>query len=258
MRIVINADDFGMNRSCTAAILTAFESGLITTTTAMCNMEFFREAVAQIMDTPYKDRVGIHFVLTQGQPLTEGIRNDPFFCNRDGMFHGKIKRVWSFGTERKQMVYEELHKQAETFAASGLVFHHADSHHHVHLMPAITPIVRHVMKEFRIEKLRIHGNVGRTAVVKRTIRAVECNVGLRVAGLAYSDLFCGYNAADVALSSGFGKVLEIMCHPDRSGAGILIDRRGWTPDGTPFGDDLEACFASLGELRKIDGSFVKE
>ena len=257
MRIVINADDFGMDRSCTAAILAAFEDGLITTTTAMCNMEVFREAAAQIIDTPYKDRVGIHFVLTEGEPLTDRIRNDPFFCDGNGMFHGRLKRLQPFGAERKRAVYEELHRQAEAFAASGLTFHHADSHHHVHTVPAVAPIVRRVMEEFHIEKLRIHRNVGGTTAAKRAFKAM-CNAKLKAAGLAYSDLLCGFGEAAAVLSADSGKVLEIMCHPDRSGAGVLIDRHEYLPDGTPSGDDLAACFASLGELREQEGGFVRE
>lgn len=257
MRIVINADDFGMNRSCTAAILEAFERGFITTTTAMCNMEAFGEASTQIKDTPYKSQVGIHFVLTEGMPLTERIQKDPFFCDDDGMFHGRIKRLQPFGVERKRAVYEELHRQAEVFAASGLAFHHADSHHHVHTVPAIAPIVRRVMEEFHIGKLRIHRNVERTSMAKRVFKAM-CNARLKAAGLAYSDLFCGYGGTAAALSSDHSKVLEVMCHPDRSESGVLIDRHGYLPEGVPFGDDLAMCFASLGELQKQNDSFVRK
>lgn len=257
LRIVINADDFGMDSSCTAAIIEAFERGFITTTTAMCNMDAFGEAAARIMGMPYKDRVGIHFVLTEGYPLTERIRKDSFFCDEDGMFHGKIKRLYPFGAERKRAVYEELRRQAEVFAASGLAFHHADSHHHVHTVPAIAPIVRRVMYEFHIGKLRIHRNVERTSMAKSVFKAA-CNAGLKAAGLAYSDLFCGYREAAAALSSGSGRVLEVMCHPDRSESGVLIDRHGYLPGGIPFGDDLAACFASLGELQEQDGGFIRK
>lgn len=257
LRVIINADDFGMDGSCTAAILEAFERGFVTSTTAMCNMEGFAGAAARIMGTPYKGRVGIHFVLTEGRPLTEAIRRDPFFCDGDGMFHGRVKRFQPFGAERKRAVYGELRKQAEAFAASGLAFHHADSHHHVHTVPAVAPIVRRVMEEFHIQKLRIHKNVGPASLPKRAFKAAN-NGLLKLEGLAYSDLFCGYRDAEAALSSGSGGLLEIMCHPDYSGPGALIDRQGRLPDGTPFGDGLAERFASLGAPLERDGCFVRE
>ena len=117
--------------------------------------------------------------------MTERIRKDSFFCDEDGMFHGKIKRLYPFGAERKRAVYEELRRQADVFAASGLAFHHADSHHHVHTVPAIAPIVRRVMYEFHIGKLRIHRNVERTSMAKSVFKTA-CNAGLKAAGLGGS------------------------------------------------------------------------
>ena len=51
MRLFINGDDYGMNRSCSCAIAEALGRGLIDGTTMMANGEYFDEAVKL---SPYK------------------------------------------------------------------------------------------------------------------------------------------------------------------------------------------------------------
>jgi predicted glycoside hydrolase/deacetylase ChbG (UPF0249 family) len=45
IKVIINADDFGLNSLCTAAICQAFEQGLITDTTMVANGEAVEAAV---------------------------------------------------------------------------------------------------------------------------------------------------------------------------------------------------------------------
>ena len=71
--IIINGDDFGMNRRCSTAIAAAFDKGLITDTTMMANGDCFEYAVALAREKGFFDRIGIHFNLTEGTPLTKGI-----------------------------------------------------------------------------------------------------------------------------------------------------------------------------------------
>ena len=85
-QIIINADDFGWDKSCSEAILSAFESGYISTATMCVNGAYFEEAVSRVKDSPYRDQIGIHINLTEGRPLTDGIRENPLFCDTDGNF----------------------------------------------------------------------------------------------------------------------------------------------------------------------------
>lgn len=256
MKIIINADDFGWDRSCTDAVIESFHRGLITTATAMCNGECFDYAVGQIKKTPYHDRVGIHFVLTQGMPLTEEIKNDPFFCNTDGRFHGNFNRMKPISAYRKKLIYGELCAQADRFSASGLNFHHADSHHHIHTAPIISPIVCRVVKEYSISKLRIHRNVGQFSAAKRLFKAGN-NAKLRIRQLAYTDLFCGYGELQYLSHCAADKILEIMCHPDFTFSGELIDRKGYRLETKePFGDLLEPLFQKTGLSPADTGCFV--
>lgn len=244
MKILINADDFGWSTSCTEAILQCFEKEYITSTTMCANGEAFEEAVRLVKQTPYKDRVGIHFVLTEGRPLTEAIGRNPRFCDDLGVFHGKVNRYMPLDKVSRHQVLEELTAQAQRFMDSGLVFHHADSHHHIHTAPVILPLVRDVADKFEIKQLRIHRNIGKISALKKWMKQL---FNIVLGKKAYSDCFGSFE--DVASRPeilGRKGVLEIMCHPDLDGWGILVDREGGdykSPSGTP----MEKQMMLLGE-----------
>ena len=115
MMIIVNADDFGWSQSCSKAIISAFDQRLIQTTTMMSNGAYFEEAVALLEGSALKDHVGIHFDLTEGCPLTDAIKSDPFFCGTDGLFHMHVNRYTVLNREQKQHAYEELKAQAKRF-----------------------------------------------------------------------------------------------------------------------------------------------
>lgn len=237
MQITINGDDFGWSQSCTHAILDAFENNLIQTTTMISTGAYFNEAAQLIKDSELKYYTGIHFDLTEGIPLTDGIKRDPFFCNKDGVFIIYINRYKSLTNEQKRHAYDELKAQAERFKKTGLLFHHADSHHHVHTAPFIFPIVMAVAKEYNIKKIRAFRNYGNIPITKKFGKAAY-NLRLDVGGHRYTKLFC--SAEDYLSFEPKQKntTLEIMVHPDYNNNGQLIDRDGEATYESPYGNPL--------------------
>ena len=249
MGILINADDFGWSKSCTDAILQSFEKGYITSTTMCCNGAAFDYAVEQVKTTEYKYCVGIHFVLTEGEPLTDAIRKNPCFCDENGLFHGQIARYKPLDKVSRKQVLEELTAQAQRFADSGLQFHHADSHHHIHTGLFITPLVKKVMKQFGIKKLRIHRNIGTMSDVKRAIKNLyNADLGK----LAYTDLFGSFE--DIALFPETLQkkgTLEVMCHPDLDVDGVLVDRIRCASYDAPEGIPMMEQYALLAKGKSL-------
>lgn len=68
VRLIVNADDFGIDKNRTSAILESFRVGAITQTTALANMEYFPEAAKRIADEGRLDWMGIYFNHTEGRP----------------------------------------------------------------------------------------------------------------------------------------------------------------------------------------------
>ncbi|MBR4909988.1 MAG: ChbG/HpnK family deacetylase [Clostridia bacterium] len=230
-QIIINADDFGLSDNVNRAIVSAFENGLISDTTMMANGSAFDEAVTLAKENGFADKVGIHFNLTEGAPLTEDIRNCPAFCE-NGVFHNHINRLKPLNSVEKASVFKELSAQAAKIKAAGLKIDHADSHHHIHTAIFIAPIVFKVCKEFGIEKIRIHRNTGSIPAYKKVIKNLY-NKNLRKKGFITTGYFGSLDDIGEVLPEN----LEIMVHPDFDKDGALIDRRE-VIDGIPAGIPL--------------------
>lgn len=231
-KVIINADDFGLNCSCTKAICQAFEEGLITDTTMVANGEAFDEALAAIEKYGLQSKAGIHFNLTECKPITEEIQKSPSFVN-DGAFHGKINRTKSLSKEEESAVYKEFSAQIERLEAAGIKVTHADSHHHIHTCPFIAPIFFRVCKEHNITKIRLHRNIGDIPFYKKIVKKAYNN-RLRREGFKTTEYF---GSMEDIRRAGLMDNLEIMVHPEYDKNGVLIDKVDEV-DGNAAGEKL--------------------
>ena len=218
-KIVINADDFGLNESCTKAICKAFCEGLITDTTMIANGTAFVESVKCIQRFGFQNKIGIHFNLTEGKPLTRTIASMQTF-SENGVFHGKINRVKRLSKAEKYAVYEELSAQIEKLEKMGVEITHADSHHHIHTSIFIAPIFARVCNEHDIKKVRLHRNIGSISKVKRIVKKLY-NYWLHMEGFKTTEFFGSMEDVEwVGVRDG----VEIMVHPEFDKYGNLIDK----------------------------------
>ncbi len=235
MKVMINADDFGFNESCSKAIIKAFEKGYITTTTACANGDFFEEAVQLAKQKGFQNAIGIHFNLTELKPLTEDILQFEDFCE-NGCFIYKFNRNKPLSNEKKEAVYKELTAQAIRYKQSGLPIHHVDSHHHIHNAPAIFPIFMRVVEEQGITHVRQFQNIGNLSLVKKLAKGIY-NFVLKRKGLTYSKSFGSF---DDFVKSDISRItnIEIMVHPDFQN-GKLIDRDSDSDYSNPHGKNYD-------------------
>ena len=227
--VIINGDDYGLNEHCSRAIAEAFERRLISDATMMATGEYFDEAVALAAEKGFADRIGIHLNLTEGEPLTRGIKNCPHFVTR-GRFNKNCDPALSLSAEESEAIYLELSAQVRRMEEAGIVINHADSHHHAHTFRHIYPIALRVCREHGIMKLRLL----RSRPGELNTEAEEFKKRLREAGFITAESFI-YAAEylDRELPDG----AEILVHPDYDRDGALIDRRG-VEDGYPVGYPL--------------------
>ena len=163
MGIIRNADDYGKSPEVNKAIQTCFSEGLIDRTTLMVNMPFADEAVDYAVKEGFADKIGVHLNLTEGMPLTEGIKQNPLFCGPDGRYHALFcqstkYRLYLDNLSRKQ-VYEELSAQLKKYKNYGLTLFHVDSHHHVHTNYPIYLAVKSLSKEYDFASVRLSRNL---------------------------------------------------------------------------------------------------
>ena len=258
MKIIINGDDFGMTGSCSEAIAMAFDLGLITDTTMVANGGYFDEAVGLARAKGFFDKIGVHLNITEGEPLTDGIKAFPDFVT-DGRFNKSYDGSRALSDGEAEAVYTELTAQVVRVKDAGIAITHADSHHYVHNMAEIMPVVTRVCREQGIDKLRLRMDIGVPEIDRDA--ADKYNKELRELGFITTDHFARLRTFDpdsvepdsdsiepdsTKLDSDSVEpytaepdtIVELLAHPDLDRCGVLIDRTGMT-DGCPSGDDLK-------------------
>ena len=243
--MIVNADDFGLSADVNRAIVAAFERGLVSSTTLMANMPGFEEACGLARERGLLRHVGLHLVLSEGEPLTEPIRRCLRFCDESGRFVAWVGpgRALSLDTEERDAVARELRAQVERCREGGLSLTHLDSHHHAHFELGVAKVVIALAPELRVPAVRVMSNAGAMSLSRRAYTAYFNRV-LGRAGLAatrYSGTVEDYlslarsRAAPARLDD-----FEIATHPGLGDAGELVDR---VSSGAPL----------AGLLAEVDG-----
>ncbi|URO01011.1 chitin disaccharide deacetylase [Leclercia adecarboxylata] len=202
--LIVNADDFGLSKGQNYGIVEACRHGVVTSTTAMVNGDAIEHAAVLSRDLPELG-VGMHFVLTLGMPLTSmpGL-------TRDGVLGKWIWEMAEQGTLPLEEIARELDCQFNRFVdLFGREPTHIDSHHHVHMIPAIFPLVA----EFARRK-------GVALRVDRQVEGIEPDALLPPTSDGFSSAFYGdeisealfLSVLDRSLQQG-ERSLEVMAHP---------------------------------------------
>ena len=246
-RIIINGDDFGMTGSASRAIARAFCENLITDSTMMANGAFFEEAVILAKENGFSDRIGVHFDLTEGAPLTAAIRTLPQFVS-DGRFHKDYLRDPKPLTPGEQeIVYAELFAQIERIKRAGLIPTHADSHHYIHTLSSIAPIVAAVCRDHGIVRIRLNRTLDTPAHPRITENRMD-NAFWTEQGFRTTRDFG--RLTDIG-ETEIPDLCELMAHPDLDRDGSLIDRVS-VRSGVPCGAEIGTTLQNLSEYTPID------
>lgn len=230
MKLIVNADDFGMNETVTRAILASFRRGFVNQTTLMVNMPWAEKAVALAKEEGVFGQVGLHLNLTAGRPLTAAISRHPFFCNERGEFDERFARnghlLRSYPSELASLIREEVEAQVVRYCGFELPLLHLDSHHHVHHRLPLERIVLPVMARHGFKTIRPPYSIGfkGAGAYLRKARNLAFRLLARRQGIGCVDAFGSPDAfaADAASLKGVASV-ELMVHPSFDDGGQLIN-----------------------------------
>ena len=216
-QVIVNADDFGLSPNENAVILGAFQAGVISSATAMANMPAFEAACAMARLPLLEGRIGLHFNLTYGRPLSRAIVERRTFCDSHGVFDLNLPRhsLW-LSREDREAVQEELQAQWQRCVDHGVRPSHLDSHQHVHNIWPIGEIVARFAAHQGVP-VRLARNLGQNlSLPKRLFKAL---LNRRLQGLA--GVTADYVCTPVDLRNAPAPtdgVLEIVAHPNQLGA----------------------------------------
>jgi len=221
--VVINADDFGYSETVNAAIVRALQMGRISSATLIANAPAAAEAVGMAEAYPAAS-FGIHLNLTEFAPFTAlDAWASLGLLDAKGHFNGEIRRCRP-SLPLLRAVAREWDAQIRHLLGRGLTPSHLDSHHHVHTIVWLLPVVGWLQRRHRVPFLRNTLSVYPEAMrVSRRLRAAKALwsgatrilLGSRLP-LVFADLdqfWANPSRREFMQASG----IELMCHPGQGG-----------------------------------------
>lgn len=215
-RLIVNADDFGWSECVTSGILKGHREGILTSTTVMANLPGAADALRRAREEAPGLGVGVHLNLTEGRPLAPAAEVAPLL---DGEGNLRQSLVTLFREARRseavrKAISRELEAQVGWARDQGLAPSHLDSHKHVHMHPAVLPLVLELAARHGVGAIRTTAEIRlphqyhflpdawgvgqhvRQWLVARLARrwAAAARPAVRGAGLATTDWFFGTRA----------------------------------------------------------------
>ncbi len=131
VELIINADDFGLNESVNDAIMDCHHHGSVSSASMMVNMPGFDHACSLLDDELLG--VGLHFNLTEGEPLSPAFRR---LLPRNRLLLALLT-----GEITQSSIEQEFLAQLSRLRAEGIKPSHIDSHQHIHIFPGVFRVV---------------------------------------------------------------------------------------------------------------------
>ena len=157
-RLIVNADDLGICKSTNLAIAEAFRRGILTSTSLMANGRAFDHALEHAVTLNPELGIGLHVCLTNGRSLMPQ-EEIPLLVDDRGRFrHGFVslyRLTLTHPAAAVEQIEHEVAAQFEKLVAAGVSIDHADSHRHVHMIPAVFRTVTKLARRYHCPAIRI-------------------------------------------------------------------------------------------------------
>ena len=226
--LIINSDNFGRSESVNRAIIKSFEAGLCSSTTLMATMPGFEEACSLAHDHGLRKQIGLHIVLRDGSPLTDGLKKFPRFCDRDGRLAPESSPpVFALDASERRALAEEIRAQIARCRTNGIPLSHLDSHYHLHNLWPILGVVIAVAHSEHVPYVRLARNWGPGSTLRKRAYKAAVNRKLRRACLSRTKYF-GTIEDFIFRKEKRGSIeerssFEVMIHPVFHGKGFVVD-----------------------------------
>jgi len=155
IRLVVNADDFGLSPSISRGILRAHRDGIVTSTSLLGNCADLEHARAALAEAPNLG-VGVHLALVEGGPIADPA-SVPSLLTKTGRFLGRgaeFIAAWAKRQIDPADVEREFDAQVARVRAAGIAIDHLDTHHHLGFLPMVGTSVEAVARRHNIGAIR--------------------------------------------------------------------------------------------------------
>lgn len=198
MKLIINADDFGLSEGVNKGIFHGMENGLITSTSAIVSGKYFKEGAKEALEKGITS-MGLHMLLTNGKPLSHPDRISTLI-DENGCFYSRkefLEKEIDYGQVR-----EELEEQIQLFLSTGLELDHIDTHHgFMNKDDTMRSLIQELASKYQVP-LRNEGNL---------------NNNIRKVDTVYFNHGTPYHTIEDVLhflsTRSENEIVEIGCHP---------------------------------------------
>ncbi len=176
--LIVNGDDFGLTDGVIQGIVTAWKEGVLTSTTALINIEGAPERI-NLAHRAYPGLpIGLHLNITQGRPVLPPAQV-PSLVNKQGCFYGLMDLIDRLHLVSLDELRLECFAQAELLLRSGVQFDHIDCHQGIAAgYEPFAPVVIELARRYQVPvrnpvlatPIHIKGNDLKWAAVREMVR----------------------------------------------------------------------------------------
>jgi chitin disaccharide deacetylase len=176
--LIVNADDYGLTRGVSRAIIEAHRDGVVTSTSVLPVGPAFEATARWLHDVPGLG-VGAHLTLVGEDPPLLSAGEIPTLVDARGGFALSWRRFLARATAGRidpDDVRRELDAQLQRLAGAGLAVDHLDSHQNLHLWPMVRSVVLELGDRYGIPAARVTRSSARSpvgVVVRSLARRLE-------------------------------------------------------------------------------------
>ena len=146
MKIIVNADDLGMDEATNDEIFKFMSLNKVTSATMMANAPCLEEAVKEARRFS-QCSFGVHLNLTEFPPLTNKNGLQPLLDD-EGHFMSENEDL-KITRAMLKVITKELSEQIRMIQSYGVNVSHIDSHQHIHTNPSMFPVVKYLQHKFK-------------------------------------------------------------------------------------------------------------
>ena len=264
--LIVNADDYGLTKGVSRAILQAHQQGIVTSTSVLAVAPGFKSTVPWLRDTEGIG-VGAHLALVGEDPPLLTALEVPTLVDGQGRFAPSWRMFLARMAARQidpDDLRLELGAQIERLRQTGLALTHVDTHQHLHLWPGVADVVLDLALDAGIPAVRVTRSSSLSPVGllvrrlsaglarradQRGLRHAAAASGLDQAGKLDGDRM---RRAIARLGTAGAATAELGTHPGQPGDADL-ERYAW---GYRWADELEALTAPATRAAVADAGFT--
>lgn len=244
-RLIINADDLGINPQRTHGIFVCAEEGVVTNCSLLPNFADSNTAAKHARERNVD--CGLHLNFTDGGPLSKQSDIETLLTP-DGFFLGKetLRRVLSENAVDRTHMEREARAQVEWCLDQYGSPTHLDGHHHIHIHPSVVPVLLPILERYGIGLVRIPAenplppfgyNVSEEQLEKTrnlTLQAEEARGLYAAHGIRSTDHFRG---ATLVGNSSLKNLRHVLNKLPEGTTELMVHPGAPLPYGLPFDID---------------------